>query len=303
MTHCWSTEKETVVLAEYEGTFNMAKRILTALIGVPLAIFVLWLNNTAVWIVCTTIISLLAVGEVLLATKYFSSKVLAMVCMVFVAALPSFLCIEVLYSYFPILCGLFLLAMFIIMLLNHQNVKFEEMTLMVFVSFLVPFSFSTIVYLQEKFEFGVYYMVLVFLIAWINDAGAYFVGSAFGKHPMASKISPKKSWEGFFGGLAAAIISVLIVGFGYPWVDRIINGYNSFTVNIPFLIGLAVLGTILGVVGDFSASLLKRQCNVKDYGYILPGHGGIMDRFDSILFVAPCFYLIFTFIEPVALSV
>ena len=277
----------------------MIKRILTAVVAIPVVVLMLWLHNTVVTLAAMTLVCVLAVGEVLLATKYFSNKGIAAVCMIFVAIMPSFLCFDVLYPYISILAFVFLLVMFSIMLSDHETVKFQEIALISFVSFLVPLSISTIVFLQEKFDFGVYYMVLVLLIAWISDAGAYFIGSAFGKHKMAPKISPKKSWEGFFGGLVTAIISVIVVGFGYPWIDELINGTASFTVNVPFLILLAIIGTILGVIGDFSASLLKRQCMVKDFGSILPGHGGIMDRFDSVLFVAPFFYLVFSFIEPV----
>ena len=277
----------------------MIKRILTAVVAIPVVVLMLWLHNTIVTLAAMTLVCVLAVGEVLLATKYFSNKGIAAVCMIFVAIMPSFLCFDVLYPYVPVLAFVFLLVMFSIMLSDHETVKFQEVALMSFVSFLVPLSISTMVFLQEKFDFGVYYMVLVLLIAWISDAGAYFIGSAFGKHKMAPKISPKKSWEGFFGGLVTAIISVIVVGFGYPWIDELINGTASFTVNVPFLILLAIIGTILGVIGDFSASLLKRQCMVKDFGSILPGHGGIMDRFDSVLFVAPFFYLVFSFIEPV----
>ena len=277
----------------------MIKRILTAVVAIPVVVLMLWLHNTIVTLAAMTLVCVLAVGEVLLATKYFSNKGIAAVCMIFVAIMPSFLCFDVLYPYVPVLAFVFLLVMFSIMLSDHETVKFQEVALMSFVSFLVPLSISTMVFLQEKFDFGVYYMVLVLLIAWISDAGAYFIGSAFGKHKMAPKISPKKSWEGFFGGLVTAIISVIVVGFGYPWIDELINGTASFTVNVPFLILLAIIGTILGVIGDFSASLLKRQCMVKDFGSILPGHGGIMDMFDSVLFVAPFFYLVFSFIEPV----
>ncbi len=77
------------------------------------------------------------------------------------------------------------------------------------------------------------------------------------------------------------------------------NGVISFKVNVLYLVLIAVIGSVLGVVGDFSASLLKRQCMVKDFGNIIPGHGGILDRFDSVLFVAPFLYIAFSFIEPV----
>ena len=277
----------------------MLKRILTAVVALPIVVLLLWSNNTVLMLAAMTLVAVLAVGEVLLATKYFSNRGIAAVCMIFVAALPSVLTFDVLIPFFPMISAAFLLTMFVIMLFDHEHVKFEEIALMTFVSFLVPLSLSTMVFMQKNFKFGIYYVVLAFLIPWTSDAGAYFVGSAMGKHKMAPKISPKKSWEGFFGGLVTAVIAVLIVGFGYPWVDSMINGVKSFTVNVPMLVILAVIGTVLGVIGDFSASLLKRQCMVKDFGSILPGHGGILDRFDSVLFVAPFLYFVFNLIEPV----
>lgn len=277
----------------------MLTRILTAVVAVPLLVLLLWLNNTSVMLVVMTLVCALAVGEVLLATKYFSNKGVVTVCMVFVTAMPSFLCFDELISFFPMLAGAFLLLMFVIMLFDHENVKFEEISLMSFVSFLIPLSLSTILLLQKNFQFGIYYVVLSLLIPWISDAGAYFVGSAIGKHKMAPKISPKKSWEGFFGGLITAVVAAFIVGFGYPWVDGIINGEVTFTVNVLYIVAVSIIGAVLGVIGDFSASLLKRQCMVKDFGNIIPGHGGILDRFDSVLFVAPFLYLAFSLIEPV----
>lgn len=279
----------------------MLKRILTAIVAIPLVVLILWLNNTIVMIAAMTLVSVLAVGEVLLATKYFSNRGIAIVCMAFVAVSPSFLSLDILYPFFPGLAATFLLLMFMIMLSDHERVRFEEISLMTFVSFLVPISLSTIILMQKNFEFGIYYVVLVLLVAWISDAGAYFVGSAIGKHKIAPKISPKKSWEGFVGGLITAVISVIVVGFGYPWVNGLLGGTTNFAVNVPFLVIMAIIGTVLGVIGDFSASLLKRQCMVKDFGSILPGHGGILDRFDSVLFVAPFFYIVFKLIEPVTI--
>lgn len=277
----------------------MLKRILTAVVALPIVILLFWLNNTLVMMLAMTLVSVWSVSEVLIATKYFSNKGLTAVCMIFVAALPSFLYFDELIRFFPMLSGTFLLIMFVVMLLDHENVKFQEISLMVFVAFLIPLSLSTVFFMHKMGEHGLFYVVLAFLIPWISDAGAYFVGSAIGKHKMAPKISPKKSWEGFFGGIVTAVISVIIVGFGYPWVMEMINGSVDFKVNIPLLAAVAIVGSVLGVIGDFSASLLKRQCMVKDFGSILPGHGGMLDRFDSMLFVAPFLYFVFKIIEPI----
>lgn len=128
-------------------------------------------------------------------------------------------------------------------------------------------------------DHGVAWIFLVLTIPWAGDTGAYFAGRAFGKHPLAPRVSPKKTWEGFAGGLVAAIVGVFIV---------------RAVADLPIALWEAVaLGAALGsaaVLGDLSESLLKRAFDVKDSGWIMPGHGGILDRIDSLLFVAPLLY-------------
>ena len=121
--------------------------------------------------------------------------------------------------------------------------------------------------------------VLVFIVAWISDAGAYFVGSLLGKHKLIPEVSPKKTVEGAIGGIVIAILAFLLYGWG-------VELFTDYEANYAVL---AISGGILAVisqVGDLIASLLKRGHGIKDYSNILPGHGGIMDRFDSIIAVS-----------------
>jgi phosphatidate cytidylyltransferase len=139
-------------------------------------------------------------------------------------------------------------------------------------------SLSLIRYL--KADVGVYYLMLVFIVAWMCDACAYLIGSLFGKHKLIPEISPKKTVEGAIGGVVFGAISFIVYGF---ILDSFIP---NMVVNYPFL---ALFGTVLALVsqiGDLVASLLKREYGAKDYGNILPGHGGIVDRFDSILAIS-----------------
>jgi phosphatidate cytidylyltransferase len=115
---------------------------------------------------------------------------------------------------------------------------------------------------------------IVFLI-WANDTFAYFVGSMIGKHKMLPSVSPKKSWEGFFGGLVFALITGWILAIYFPKLDL-----------LHWLI-VAVIVVLFGTIGDFFESMIKRQAGVKDSGNILPGHGGFLDRFDALLFCVP----------------
>jgi phosphatidate cytidylyltransferase len=119
----------------------------------------------------------------------------------------------------------------------------------------------------------------IFICIWVNDTFAYITGMAFGRHRIFPKISPKKSWEGFFGGLIAVAIAGFLMSKFYP-VIGLINW-----------ILFAVLIAIASVFGDFTESLLKRMAGIKDSGKLLPGHGGILDRIDSLLFAVPVAYI------------
>lgn len=128
---------------------------------------------------------------------------------------------------------------------------------------------------------GLIFVLLPMVIAWMSDTGAYFTGVFFGKHKMAPVISPKKTWEGFFGGWVISVGLTVLYGV-------ICNAIMEARVfNLIMLAVMAVVLAPLSVVGDLLASLIKRRTGIKDYGNIMPGHGGVMDRFDSVVFIAP----------------
>ncbi len=124
-----------------------------------------------------------------------------------------------------------------------------------------------------------HFALAIFVFVWANDTGAYLVGSIFGKRKLFERISPKKSWEGFYGGLAFALIASQIFAWLLPDIDRYI------------WLGLAFVIVIFGTWGDLIESLMKRTLGVKDSGHILPGHGGMLDRFDSVMMAIPAAYI------------
>lgn len=132
-----------------------------------------------------------------------------------------------------------------------------------------------------------YLLLAVFVLIWTNDTGAYCVGSLTaklpkGNHKMFPRVSPKKSWEGLFGGIMLAVGAGLLLAY-FGWFDRLSDGMNHYLVGVCFALLVAVFGTL----GDLMESLLKRTIGVKDSGRFLPGHGGVLDRFDSILLAVP----------------
>jgi phosphatidate cytidylyltransferase len=134
------------------------------------------------------------------------------------------------------------------------------------------------------FGVGTRWLALVFLVTWINDSAAYFVGKAIGRHPCSPYLSPKKTWEGTVGGWIGGVVGTLLLGH---WL-----------VDLPWLHGFA-LGVLVATVapfGDLAKSMVKRQMGVKDFSALIPGHGGMFDRIDSLLFVAPVVYYYATFL-------
>lgn len=138
---------------------------------------------------------------------------------------------------------------------------------------------------------GLNAVLVLFFMIWINDTGAFLTGSLLGRHKLFERISPKKSWEGFFGGLIFNLIAATLF---------CLYGSDFFDINfsLPLWIGLGALVTIFATWGDLVESLIKRSLKIKDSGNIMPGHGGILDRIDSLLFVMPAafLYLVFTLI-------
>lgn len=145
----------------------------------------------------------------------------------------------------------------------------------------VLFSF---VYLTRELTYGVYLVWLIFISSWICDTCAYVTGMAFGKHKLAPVLSPKKSVEGSVGG----VIGSALVGALFSWIFLVPVTQDTNAVWLIALISAA--GAVISQVGDLAASAIKRNHEIKDYGKLIPGHGGIMDRFDSVLFTAPVIY-------------
>ena len=141
------------------------------------------------------------------------------------------------------------------------------------------------IYKIRALDDGIYVIWLVFVTSWVNDTFAYFTGVLFGKHKMVVKLSPKKTWEGAFGG----VLTATIVGFVYGYL--VSSKMTEVFVHPVYTFGIAsFIGAILSIIGDLGASAIKRSYNIKDYGELIPGHGGILDRFDSVIFTAPAVY-------------
>ncbi len=132
-----------------------------------------------------------------------------------------------------------------------------------------------------RIRYGVAWVIMAFVVTWANDTAAYFTGHAIGRHPLFARISPKKTWEGFVGGVGGSVLGALVV----RWL--LFSG--SLGLGLAVLVGLGA--SVLGPLGDLAESMVKRAAGVKDSGRTIPGHGGLLDRIDALLFVAPWIYV------------
>lgn len=160
-----------------------------------------------------------------------------------------------------------------------------------FISFVYVPVFMSFVYFTRSLSGGKYTIWLIFISAWVCDTCAYFVGTLLGKHKLAPVLSPKKSIEGSIGGVLGAMLVAFL--FGYFVEYKLFNGANNA---VKYII-ICFVGSIVSQVGDLAASAIKRNKDIKDYGNLIPGHGGILDRFDSIIFVAPFVFLLSYFLQ------
>ena len=169
---------------------------------------------------------------------------------------------------------------------HPKTFTIEQGAFMIASMILVTNSFKMLITMNHDENHSLFYVILSLCGAWIADTGAYFSGVALGKTKLCPEISPKKTVEGFIGGLLSNTILFALIFLFYAKA----NGLNFDVLSAlkAGLLGLVCAG--VSVLGDLTASVIKRQKGIKDYGNIMPGHGGLMDRFDSVLFVIPAFY-------------
>ena len=191
-----------------------------------------------------------------------------------------FLLVAAVYMFLAIACAVF----------DHEKVTFAAVAKGFMSALIMPLMFSSVLRILNA-ENGRLLVLIPWITVWICDSFALFTGMACGKHKLAPYVSPKKTIEGAIGGTLAAVVAM---GLYVLVMDR---GFDFYLELIPMLV-FGLLGAIVGQIGDLSLSVIKREVGIKDYGKLFPGHGGVWDRFDSILFAAPLFELIYLHILP-----
>ncbi len=273
----------------------MKTRIITAAVGLCLLAVVLALFDTVFFDLVLALICLIGMHEVYSAMGFGRRQ-----WYLFAMAIPYTLLIMLSSSAAVravILPASFLVVLYynICLIVKHGTLDFGRLAGFVYFGGVILFCFYSLIYLKRQLpidQYGydaVYFILLILCFAWGGDTAAYFAGRAFGRHKLAPIVSPHKTVEGAVGGVIGSMVAGLLVTFVYGLLS---GRLQVFTVNINpqhylVILGLGALASVLGILGDLFASAVKRQVGIKDYGTIFPGHGGILDRFDSVMFIAP----------------
>lgn len=264
----------------------MLVRILTSVVGAPLLLAVLFWCPEIAWAVVIAAVCTIAMYELLSALQLKKCIPLVSAAMLFAAAAPFFVYLpQYLWVYLLIVVGYAALLM-CISVFCHQMLTMERVGTVFFLTLTSVLSLASLSYMRYM-ENGVLYILLTLVIPWMSDTGAYFTGTFIGKHKLCPQISPKKTVEGLIGGLLFSVLCAMLTGCLYSLAVTCNVAYGRIVV-------LAVVLAPLSVVGDLFASVLKRQNGIKDYGKLFPGHGGVMDRFDSVSAIA---LLLFTVVQ------
>ena len=281
----------------------MKTRIITAVVGIVVLIGVLFTFDTLIFNLVITAITLIALHEIYAALGFEKQGwplLGVLVPYTFLIMLSS-------YELFRrlVMPASFLVVLFyaIYLVVRNGTISYQKASGLLMFSGIVIFCFYSFIRLKELLpveQYGydaVFFILLILCFAWGGDTCAYFAGRAFGKHKLCPVVSPKKTVEGAIGGVLGTMVFGVIITLVYSVAANRMEAFTRTNIGVSMYVIIALLGcvaAVLGIYGDLFASVVKRQCGIKDYGTIFPGHGGILDRFDSVMFIAPFVTMVIT---------
>lgn len=262
----------------------MKTRVITAAVLVPLLLAVLYAAPKIVTVILFSLLGAFSAIELLYNTGLVKHFRLVIYTVITAALVPVWCYFGMGKAWALALILLFAVLLFMEAMLSGMKIRFEKISTCLAAGLLIPFLLSSLVRIITP-DGGRYYILIPFVVAFLSDTGAYFIGCRFGRHKLAPLISPKKSVEGVFGGVAFAAIGMLLYLL-------VMKSFFNASVNYGYALVYGILGSAIGVFGDLCFSVIKRQTGIKDYGNLFPGHGGVLDRFDSMLLVSPLIELL-----------
>jgi phosphatidate cytidylyltransferase len=258
-------------------------REITALVAAPIAIWLIGWSHEYVFDAAMALIAVLALHEFLSLGKAKGYDVPTVLCIAIMLVIMAAFIIAELSVELGMFAALLIIPAWYVVARKDLESSLPSSAIAVLATTYVGMLGGSLIRLRNDFPEGSKLVFFLLLVVWLGDSGAYYVGKTFGKHKLSPRISPKKTVEGLAGGIAASIITAVIIHFtffeAFPLLHAIIAG---------------VILSFAGVVGDLAESMWKRSAAVKDSGTLIPGHGGFLDRFDSILFTAPILYTYWT---------
>ena len=260
----------------------MKTRVITAAVAIPLLLIILLVANKIVAAVLWGALLAIAAYELLFTTGLVREPRLVIYACVMSFLMSMWSYLGASHAYGVLLVILYMALLFGEMMASHVHITFDKISMCAVAGLLVPFLLSSLVRIL-MLKLGRYVIAIPFIVAFGSDAGAYFAGYFFGKHKMAPVLSQHKTIEGAIGGVLAAVVLMMIYG---GVMNLPISGLN-FNVNYLYAAIYGLFGSLVGIFGDLCFSVIKRQTGIKDYGNLLPGHGGVFDRFDSMMMVGP----------------
>jgi len=275
----------------------LKQRLIFGALGIVLALGVLLYCNLTVIGCCVGVISLIGVYEFLKVTGLIKKKTpLIFVSFIFTVAVFAFGIFkpEVLYSHLFLVVSAYIFILMATMVFFRSKCSFSDLALSFGGTAYITIFFLHILFIRRA-PLGNFNIWLIFISAWSTDTFAYFAGRTLGRHKLCPSISPKKTVEGAIGGILGCVICICLYSF-------LCAKYNNINVNYCNATILAVLTAIFSQVGDLAASCIKRENNVKDYGNLIPGHGGILDRFDSALLISPLVYYVILYLPVLSVA-
>lgn len=272
-----NTIGEIAVSEEFNRIMKL--RTIAALVIVPLVLIIALVTPKIVAALFFGILAAIGAYELLHTAKQIRQPRMLLYSMAaaFLVALWSYF--ECPHPVAVVIILMFFILLFVEMMLSSLKLPFVMVALCFTGGLIIPYLLCSIVRIIVM-PLGRYYILMPFVIAFVSDTSAYLVGRKIGKHKLAPTISPNKSVEGFIAGLVGAVVGMIIYAL-------VLHLAFDFRVNYVFAIVYALVGSVGGVFGDLCFSVIKRQTGIKDYGNLIPGHGGVLDRFDSMIVVAP----------------
>lgn len=268
------------------------KRITSALLGFPLVVIILTFGNKYVVDIFLAIIACISMQEYMNAISKDAKPIrwlgyISCIFIAFIHIIPQYIPEPILNNIIKLAIPILLLVLFTTIVATNMRTNFKDVS---YTLFGIVYIVTCIAFIAKirGLEHGNWLVWFAIIAAWASDTFAYFIGKRFGKHKF-SKVSPKKSIEGCIAGVIGAVIVALIYTYA-------VNEITSLNFSYIYITIITAILSIIGQIGDFAASSIKRYVDVKDYSNLIPGHGGMLDRIDSLMFLSPFAYVFLTII-------